>query len=98
MAAVAAAGAVAAVATTTAPPPPGPAGDMGFLEGKIMLERHLAMSQQTMEAVRVDLREFLLKNKQGRLPTGGAVLPMGGGIPKAGARLPGNSPVPVANE
>ena len=73
-------------------------GNMSFMEGRIMLEQHLALSQQTMEAVRVDLREFLLKNKEGRLPTGGAALPMGGGIPKAGDKLPGKSPVPVANQ
>ena len=81
-----------------APAPPGPTGNMGFMEGRIMLEQHLKMTQQTMEAVRVDLREFLLENKEGRLPTGGPALPGGGGIPKVGDRLPGKSAVPVANE
>ena len=73
-------------------------GNMGYLEGKIMLEQHLALSQQTMQAVRVDLREFLLKNKQAQLPRGGPTLPGGGGIPKMGARLPGQSPVAVAED
>ena len=62
-----------------------------------MLQQHIAKSQQTMEAVRVDLREFLLKNKEAQMPRGGPVLPGGvGGIPKRGAKLPGSSPVPVA--
>ena len=95
---VAATAATAATAASGGGPAIGPGGDMSFLEGRVMLEQHFAKSQQTMEAVRVDLREFLLKNKEGRLPTGGATLPRGGGIPKVGDRLPGRSPVPVANE
>ena len=71
-------------------------GNMAYLEGQIMLQQHIAKSQQTMEAVRVDLREFLLQNKKAQLPRGGAMLPGGGGLPKTGARLPGTSPVPVA--
>ena len=73
----------------------GTTGSMHFLEGRIMLERHIALSQQTMEAVRVDLREFLLKNKEAKLPRGGDMLPGGGGIPKIGARLPGKRPESV---
>ena len=72
-------------------------GNMAYMEGQIMLQQHIAKSQQTMEAVRVDLREFLLQNKKAQLPRGGAMLPgTGGGLPKTGARLPGTSPVPVA--
>ena len=70
----------------------GAAGSMHFLEGRVILERHIALSQQTMEAVRVDLREFLLKNKEAKLPRGGVMLPGSGGIPKIGARLPGKRP------
>ena len=72
-------------------------GNMAYLEGLVMLEQHISKSQQTMEAVRVDLREFLLKNKEAQMPRGGPVLPSGvGGLQKNGAKLPGSSPVPVA--
>ena len=70
----------------------GVGGSMHFLEGRVILERHIALSHQTLEAVRVDLREFLLKNKEAKLPRGGAMLPSGGGLPKIGARLPGTRP------
>ena len=87
--------------TTVAPPTPAAAnaGNMGYHEGLIMLQQHIQKSNQTMEAVRVDLREFLLQNKEAQLPTGGPTLPSGGGIPKPGARIPGNgSIVKVAND
>ena len=72
-------------------------GNMGYMEGLVMLQQHIAKSNQTMEAVRVDLREFLLKNKEAQMPRGGAILPGGrGGLPKQGAKLPGGSSVAIA--
>ena len=90
---------VAAAAAAPATPAAANAGNMGYHEGLIMLQQHIKKSNQTMEAVRVDLREFLLQNKEAQLPTGGPTLPSGGGIPKPGARIPGNgSIVKVAND
>ena len=86
--------------TTVAPPTPAAAnaGNMGYHEGLIMLQQHIAKSNQTMDAVRVNLREFLLKNKEAQLPTGGPTLPSGGGIPKPGARIPGTGSIVKVNE
>ena len=69
--------------------PPDAYGNLGFLEGRAFLENMVKTNHDVMQSVRVDLKSFLARHGDARLPTGGASLPAGGGIPKFGYKIPG---------
>ena len=67
----------------------GTEGNLGFVEGRAFLENLVKTNQEVMGSVRVDLKAFLSRHNDARLPTGGAALSTGGGIPKFGYKIPG---------